>query len=205
MSIRCGHCQERHETVAEVHECAQHAHTHNMAAAGYVSRDEEPLTTATTYADLNVDWHDNPALRPARKAAAPAQPVSPGRVPSGYRAVGTNHGAHGGPLTKKRAAEGMYRKAGTIYKVQKAVHGSGQNYAKRLVETLVLDRKTGKPKWKFEYAPGFVFELRSEHALTIEQAKEFGALYGTCCVCGRTLTKEESIEAGIGPICAEKF
>lgn len=105
---------------------------------------------------------------------------------------------------KTRAAEGMYRKSGTIYKVQKAVHGSGQLYAKRLVETLTVDRK-GNRKWRFEYAPGFVFELRPEHALTLDQAKEFGALYGSCCVCGKTLTDENSIAAGIGPVCASKF
>jgi len=107
--------------------------------------------------------------------------------------------------TKKRADEGMYRKSGTIYKVQKAVHGSGRNYAKRLVQVLANDPKTGKPKFRFDYAPGFVFELRAEHKLSLEQAKEFGALYGSCVVCGRTLTRETSIAAGIGPVCASKF
>jgi len=107
--------------------------------------------------------------------------------------------------TKKRADEGMYRKAGSIYKVQKAVHGSGRNYAKRLVQVLANDPKTGKPKFRFEYAPGFIFELRSEHKLSLEQAKEFGALYNTCVVCGRTLTNEISVELGIGPICRDKY
>jgi len=107
--------------------------------------------------------------------------------------------------TKKRAAEGIYRKSGTIYKVQIAHHGSGQAYAKRLVETGVKDPKTGKNKWRWEMARGFVFELRPEHALTRDQAAEFGKLYGVCCVCGTILTDEKSIEAGIGPICADKF
>lgn len=35
--------------------------------------------------------------------------------------------------------------------------------------------------------------------------KEIGLLTGNCCVCGRTLTAEGSIEDGIGPICAGKF
>lgn len=95
------------------------------------------------------------------------------------------------------ATEGMYRMDGAIFKVQVAHHGSGKPYAKRLVQ----DGET----WSFEYAPGAIRTLHSGHRLTLEQAKEFGALYGTCCVCGRTLTNEASIEAGIGPICAGKF
>lgn len=101
---------------------------------------------------------------------------------------------------------GMYRMGETIYKVQLAVHGSGNPYAKRLVQievtvdpSRVLD--VTEKVWKFEYAPGAIRDLRPEHRMTLEEAKEFGALYGTCCVCGRTLTNETSIEAGIGPVC----
>jgi hypothetical protein len=36
-------------------------------------------------------------------------------------------------------------------------------------------------------------------------AVAFGKRYGACSVCGRTLENEESINRGIGPICAEKF
>lgn len=33
----------------------------------------------------------------------------------------------------------------------------------------------------------------------------FGHKVGRCCICSRTLTDPQSIEAGIGPICASKF
>ena len=36
-------------------------------------------------------------------------------------------------------------------------------------------------------------------------AQKYGKLSGRCCSCGRDLTDPESIERGIGPICAEKF
>jgi len=36
-------------------------------------------------------------------------------------------------------------------------------------------------------------------------AVKYGKLSGTCCSCGRDLTDPASIEAGIGPICAQKF
>jgi hypothetical protein len=94
--------------------------------------------------------------------------------------------------------DGMYRtEDGTVYKVQYAVNGSGRLYAKRLV----LQPDGGAT---FEYEPGAVFRLRPEQKMTLEEAREWGVLYGTCCVCGRTLTDEGSIEAGIGPVCAAK-
>jgi hypothetical protein len=94
--------------------------------------------------------------------------------------------------------EGMYRKDGEIYKVQRAIHGSGQLYAKKLVGS----KNAG---WGFEYAAGAIRKLTTADKMTLEEAKEWGALYGTCCVCGRTLTDENSIAEGIGPICASKF
>lgn len=95
------------------------------------------------------------------------------------------------------ATEGMYKKDGQIYKVQIAVHGSGRPYAKKLVEV--------DGEWEFTRAPGMVNRLTSADKMTLEEAKEFGKLYGTCCVCGRTLTKEESIAEGIGPVCSGKM
>ncbi len=111
------------------------------------------------------------------------------------------------PATPKapEITEGMYRNPETdeIFKVQRAVHGSGKLYAKRLVIENVEFGHAATVY--FEYAAGAVYKLRPEWKMTLDQAKEFGALYGSCCVCGRTLTDEKSIEAGIGPICASKF
>lgn len=36
-------------------------------------------------------------------------------------------------------------------------------------------------------------------------ARKYGKLSGICCSCGRDLTNDGSIEAGIGPVCAKKF
>lgn len=100
------------------------------------------------------------------------------------------------PVAATSVTDGMYRVGEVIYKVQRAVHGSKQLYAKRL--TVDGDRGT------FEYEQGAIRRLRPEHRMTVEEAAAFGKLYGVCCVCGRTLTDETSIERGIGPICAEK-
>lgn len=95
---------------------------------------------------------------------------------------------------------GMYKLGEDIYKVQKAVHGSGNLYAKKLVPGPEFGDKAA-----FVYAPGAIKDLSANDRMTLDEAKAFGALYGTCCNCGRTLTDEGSIAAGIGPICAKSF
>lgn len=47
--------------------------------------------------------------------------------------------------------------------------------------------------------------IKGMHKMSLDEAKSFDAIYGVCCQCGRTLTDENSIEAGIGPVCAGKF
>lgn len=37
------------------------------------------------------------------------------------------------------------------------------------------------------------------------EAKRYGKESGTCCVCSRMLTDPVSIDAGIGPVCSQKF
>ena len=100
--------------------------------------------------------------------------------------------------------DGMYRNPwdGTIYKVQKAVHGSGHLYAKKL--EVIGTPEDGDAEGTFVYAPGAFKLLRASWKMTLDEAKEFGALYGVCCRCGRTLTDEGSIADGIGPVCAGK-
>jgi Family of unknown function (DUF6011) len=39
----------------------------------------------------------------------------------------------------------------------------------------------------------------------LEAAVAYGLKYGKCSCCGRTLTNEESIALGIGPICRENY
>lgn len=107
--------------------------------------------------------------------------------------------------------DGMYMIGDTIYKVQRAIHGSGRLYAKVLVivENAVWDEDNEKivtpAVVRFDRAPGVIFKLRPEHRMTKDQAKEFGALYGTCVRCAATLTDEESIDRGMGPVCAGKI
>lgn len=98
--------------------------------------------------------------------------------------------------------EGMYRnpETGEIFKVQRAVHGSGHLYAKRL--WVEKDEETGETYAEFVMARGVIFKLRPEWKMTFEDAKAFGALYGVCCSCSLDLTNEDSIFNGYGRKCA---
>lgn len=100
------------------------------------------------------------------------------------------------------APEGMHQLGERIFKVQRAVHGSGHMYAKELVDHTTGDED---PHFVFERAPGVVRQLSEDTKMSLQEAKWFGALYGVCCVCGRVLTNEDSIASGIGPVCAKGF
>lgn len=104
-------------------------------------------------------------------------------------------------VAKKAAAAPKVNEAGfyidssdTIFKVQRAVHGSGNLYAKQLTDDGEFIYIGRKPLYKDDMAP-----------LTLEKAKTLGRLYGICVCCGATLTDEGSIAAGIGPVCGKRL
>ncbi len=97
-----------------------------------------------------------------------------------------------------KVTEGIYKVGETIYKVQPS--RGGNLYAKELILT-----EEGKAA-DWEYVGRRPFRTFSaETRLTLEEAKEFGKTHGICCACGALLTAEDSMEAGIGPVCAGRF
>lgn len=96
--------------------------------------------------------------------------------------------------------DGMYVLDGVIFKVVHAVHGSGNQYAKRFVAPAAPGERA-----TFEFASGVVRKLRAEHKMALEEAVKFGQLYGVCVRCGAVLTDETSIEAAMGRKCRESF
>jgi hypothetical protein len=63
----------------------------------------------------------------------------------------------------------------------------------------------GKFERSFRCTPEREQEFRVVAADPKEAAIRFGRLTGSCACCGRELTAGESIERGIGPICAGKY
>lgn len=88
--------------------------------------------------------------------------------------------------------DGFYVLGETIYRVKTSK--AGRPYALKADE-----------EGNFEYAPGGIARLSGARAMTLEDAKTFGHRFGSCCMCGRLLSDPESVEAGIGPVCANKY
>lgn len=213
--IKCGNCKGYHGTVAEVKGCYSGTTAPAIAPVATFAQPVQAAPSATEkqvafITRLVAERYGDPAavvpgqsytllerLFPVRTKAAASGLIE--RLLAMPKAAPEEKASSIVPPVVK-APEGMHKVGDEIFKVQKAVHGSGHLYAKRLVAGEGYGSKA-----RFEYAPGALKVLSVDTLMTLEEAKAWGALYGTCCVCGRTLTDEGSIEAGIGPVCAKKF
>ncbi len=95
--------------------------------------------------------------------------------------------------------EGLYRVGEVIYRVKRS-RESGRLYACEVIPPRV---EGGKPE--FIYASGAMREIKPEHRMTLDEVNAYSIEVGFCGICGRTLTRKESIDRGIGPICAAKY
>ena len=92
---------------------------------------------------------------------------------------------------------GIYSVGDKVFKVYPALNGGHL-----LAKELELQGLAKKPTWVYRgAATRFV---QAEQLMTLDKAKEFGKITGVCAMCGRTLTDETSIAAGIGPVCANR-
>lgn len=200
VNIKCGNCKGSHGTVAEVRACHGFEYNVSTPAPHPGVANDAPATPkqvdfiARLRAERNLPSTPSVGLASLTKKQASSVIEQLLAMPKPEPVKTTS------PATPSQAVEGMHKIGDEIFKVQKAVHGSGHLYAKRLVPGEGYGSKA-----RFEYAPGVLKTLSAATLMSLEEAKAWGALYGTCCVCGRTLTNEESIDAGIGPICAKKF
>jgi Family of unknown function (DUF6011) len=87
---------------------------------------------------------------------------------------------------------------GALYVVYDRIYAGkivdGKFFAKREWQRNMLSR-----------ADDVVEKLREIAASPIEAARRYGRSTGICSCCNRKLTDPESVEAGIGPICAKKW
>jgi hypothetical protein len=199
--IKCGKCKEYHPTANDVRACYGLAAVEDSprrfpaAAIGPKGTGDQPATEKQVAFIARLAQERGVATPVAgTKKAATAEIERLLALPKAAPSSHPDSQAKGGTAT-----EGMHKVGDEIFKVQKAVHGSGHLYCKRLVPGEGFGAKA-----TFVYAPGMMKQLSAATKMSLEEAKAFGALYGTCCVCGRTLTDEKSIAAGIGPVCAGK-
>jgi hypothetical protein len=107
---------------------------------------------------------------------------------------------------------GMYRDGDAIYRVYLGQQ-SGRNLVKRVVRgefrADVEDPNPADPShydYEYEYV-GLATRVLPESAtrLTLDEAKAWGRMTSTCCVCAARLDNPESVEAGIGPVCGSRI
>jgi len=112
----------------------------------------------------------------------------------------------GGGRSPDAVEPGVYKKDGTIYKVQ-TTRDKQRRYAKRLVKIGGdrLNENFERVNWTYEYAPGAIKTLIITDRMNEEDAKNFGLEYGICASCGRKLEQADSVERGIGPVCMKWF
>jgi len=195
--IKCGNCHERHASVSDVRECYGVQTMRRPAEMAGTTEGVKERRSFRTMREMTADQ-----LRRSRPTA---------KATTRTDAKITEDGIYRNPFTDE------------IFKVQKnRGDGDGRRlYAKRMIlgrhtEDGGYEEITKIPfvgygnkgsEWsaRFVYAPGAMRNLRPEWRMTLEDAKKFGALYGTCVRCGRTLTKEESIERSLGSTCVKYF
>jgi hypothetical protein len=98
------------------------------------------------------------------------------------------------------ATVGMYRKDGQIYRVDWTTRG--HLFAK--LATVSQD-ETGRTVVSYSGAKGMVARLSQADRMDAAEVAEFGKLTTTCLRCGIRLETEESVTAGIGPVCRTKI
>lgn len=212
MAIKHGKCSGYHETMDEVYGCEG-----QMPAPSYV----EPAMN-----------RGSAQMGPQRKHPSDAQVnailrmIDHNAIPEEFRStireyMGNNRMSFDGArntisrmkqlISDDKVVEDGYYKdpKGTIWRVVESRHGVGRLYASYLnvLEDAVRAEDgtlISKAQTEWIYMPGAITALSKTWIMGPEDFKAYGDLYGECIKCHRELTKPESIERGMGQICANK-
>lgn len=226
--INCGHCKQQHDTVAEVRNCSGVAfnppstNSYNNSAVRHAV--ERNVANGSTHRESHRRRGATDKQLDYIKLLLDSREVAEGRESALQRARNMSSSQASSFIDQLKSLpkikevksagksieleDGIYRDPSTnaIFKVYHTVRGANQQVAKELIFNPDDLDIAEQRECSFEYrGKAGLKGLTPEMRMTLEEAKEFGALYGVCCNCGATLTAEESIEAGIGPICAQKF
>jgi hypothetical protein len=90
---------------------------------------------------------------------------------------------------------GAYELEGVVYSVRKL------GYSDRIV-AYIYDSSI--KRWLPDTTKT-IFKLKPEDRLTLERASMLSVAVGSCVHCGRTLTLQKSVVAGMGRTCASKY
>jgi hypothetical protein len=124
----------------------------------------------------------------ANKSAEPETGLDLSDLPSGYYAVPDGDTRLKVRVNRPGKDSNWH---GWIFVSDGAAYGHRKNYGRQ-----------GPGK---KYSGQITEQLKAIMADPATASKEYGKLVGCCGVCGRKLEDEHSVEAGIGPICAQKM
>lgn len=110
---------------------------------------------------------------------------------------------------------GVYRKDGEIIvvvpsKTQVTLSDGSTRprsmYSKRLVPSASRLNGNGEPvDFDLVYEPAWLGKIAEGDRMPLADARAYMIRYGRCLYCRRTLVASESVERGIGPVCAKRF
>jgi hypothetical protein len=96
-----------------------------------------------------------------------------------------------------KPAPASSRNAGSLYVKRCASDDQEQEYLGRITAGKLIASRDATPE--------DVARIQELAASPREAAEKYGRLTGNCAICARPLSRADSVNRGIGPICAERF
>ncbi len=212
MSINCGNCNGSHESVGQVRDCYEGKsgtlkmktepeatlNQKNFAQMLFRERTAEP---GTIIAEIEA----NQGITKAEEAidSMGKQTIS-GFIQSMKVQPFRTNVKQRQTLPDADIQDGIYQNnEKQIRKVYKGQSGRLLCKSLEITSEAVWDGDTlmAAAEKEWHYLGQARYYLKGFRLLTADEAKAYGKIYGFCMICGRTLTDEESIKRGIGPIC----
>lgn len=212
-SITCGNCKQTHESVEAVRYCYQNAlymhpsHAQNPVASKIINQAAERkgrprFVDSESLFDVDSPEHQaritelERTMGFTKKDATKQAPRLVGAV--GRAADRAANVPTGNRNADNQTREGFYKVGDSFFKVTPA-RSSDRTFAH-----ILTSAKGEAPVWEYK-GLARVYVPADAPRLTVADAAEFGKTSGYCMICGRLLTAEDSVAAGIGPICAGKL
>jgi hypothetical protein len=110
------------------------------------------------------------------------------------------------------AGLGVYQRDGRIFVVREFTP-DGESRKVRFAREIVtlrdaqgdrLDNDGQHVRYEEIKAPRMQWELKDEELVPMEELSRLGVQFGHCIVCGTKLEVADSVERGIGPVCAKR-
>jgi|GEM_PF-6319664 NADH pyrophosphatase NudC (nudix superfamily) len=107
-------------------------------------------------------------------------------------------------IAQPQITVGAYKKGNEVYIVRYNLDKTAM-YSLKLVEAPSdrLNTKGETVQFEFKYAPEAMKFLTTADKMPVEEAQRLTIMYKRCIICGHRLKTKQSLERGIGPVCAK--